>query len=105
MKMRLALCGALVAGLLVGCETEKSEKPEGHEQKQSDLASQAKISKEDAIKIALSRVPNATIKEAELEHEHGKLQWSFDVSVPDNKDIQEINIDAITGEVISVGKD
>lgn len=104
-KLSIALCCALAAGIIVGCESENDEKSEKHEQKQAALAAEAKISKEDAEKTALIRLPNGTIKEAELEHENGKLQWSFDVAVPDSKDIMEVNVDAITGEVISVGKD
>jgi uncharacterized membrane protein YkoI len=75
------------------------------EAKQEKLMAQAKVSKDDAQKTALAKVPNGTIKEAELEKEHGKLQWSFDIATPDTKDITEVNVDAITGEVISVDKE
>jgi uncharacterized membrane protein YkoI len=50
-------------------------------------------------------VPNGTVKEGELEKEHGKLIWSFDVATPDSKDITEVNVDAITGDVISLDKE
>ena len=40
---------------------------------------EAKVSKDDAEKTALAKVPNGTIKEAEIEKEHGKLIWSFDI--------------------------
>jgi uncharacterized membrane protein YkoI len=40
-----------------------------------------------------------------LEKEDGKLQWSFDVAAPDSQDITEVNVDAITGDVISVEKE
>jgi len=50
-------------------------------------------------------VPNGTIKESELEREHGHLQWSFDMAVPDQKDITEVNIDAITGDVLNIGQE
>ena len=65
----------------------------------------AKVSKEDAQKTALAKVPNGTIKEAELEKENGKLIWSFDVATPGTKDITEVNVDAITGAVIGVHKE
>jgi len=38
------------------------------------------------------KVPNGTVKESELEKEHGKLQWSLDVATPDSKDITEVNV-------------
>jgi uncharacterized membrane protein YkoI len=102
MKMKTLICAALTAGLITGCCSEKSEK---HAHKQAKLMAEAKISKDDATKTTLAKVPDGTIKETELEKEHGKLQWSFDVSTPDSKDITEVNVDAITGEIISVEKE
>ena len=102
MKIKTLICAALTAGLIAGCCSEKAEK---HAHKQAKLMAEAKISKDDATKTALAKVPGGTIKEAELEKEDGKLQWSFDVSTPDSKDITEVNVDAITGEVISVKKE
>jgi len=37
--------------------------------------------------------------------EKGKLIWSFDISTPDSKDITEVAVDAITGDVASVEKE
>jgi len=68
----------------------------------SPNAKDAKVSKADAEKIALAKVPNGTIKESELEKEKGKLIWSFDIATPGTKNITEVNIDAITGAVIAV---
>jgi uncharacterized membrane protein YkoI len=100
MKSKLALCSVLVAALLAGCATEK----DSHD-KQAKLAAEAKLSRADAEKIALSKVPGGTIKEGELEKEKGKLIWSFDVASVGTKDITEVNIDAITGAVIAVDKE
>ena len=66
---------------------------------------EAKISKETAQQTALAKVPDGTIKAAELEKENGKLQWSFELNTPDTKDITEVNVDAMTGDVISVDKE
>jgi len=33
------------------------------------------------------------------------LIWSFDVATPNSKDITEVNVDAVTGEVVSVEKE
>ena len=66
---------------------------------------EAKISKADAEKTALAKVPSGTIKEAELEKEKGRLIWSFDITTPDTKDIAEVNVDAVTGDVVSVEKE
>ena len=98
MKYRKAfstlLCAGILAGCVIGCATEKE-----HEAK---LAAEARISRADAEKTALAKVPNGTIKEGELEKEKGKLIWSFDISVPDSKDIKEVNVDAITGDVVGI---
>jgi uncharacterized membrane protein YkoI len=56
----------------------------------------------DAQQTALRQVPNGTVKEAEIEKEHGKLVWSFDIAVPGSKDIKEVAVDAMTGQVVSV---
>ncbi len=97
MKIKIMVCSALallvVAGGVAGCATE--------EQKEAKLQAQAKVSKADAEKTALAQVPNGTIKEGELEKEKGKLIWSFDIATPDTKDITEVTVDAITGEVVS----
>jgi hypothetical protein len=60
-----------------------------------------KITKEQATKIALTRVLDGTIKSAELETEHGKLIWSFDISRPQTDDITEIQVDAKKGIIVS----
>ena len=88
---------ALAAGLLAGCASEESE--------QAALQAQAKISKDQAQQTALAKVPNGTVKEGELEKEKGKVVWSFDVTTPASKDITEVNVDAITGDVVSVEKE
>jgi len=105
MKIKRIICAALAAGLLSGCVCEKGEKHQNQEAKQAKLAAEAKVSKDDAEKTALAKVPNGTIKEAEIEKEHGKLIWSFDVTTPDTKEITEVNVDAMTGDVVSVEKE
>jgi uncharacterized membrane protein YkoI len=92
MKIQLTICSLLVAGLLAGCESEN----------ESQLQAEAKISKADAQATALTKAPNGTVKDCELEREHGKLIWSFGFTTPDSKDITEVNVDAITGAIVNV---
>ena len=100
MKIKYLIGITLTALALAGCETE------GHnEAKQAKLAAQAKVSKEDAQATALAQAPNGTVKEAELEKEHGKLIWSFDIATPGATDITEVNVDAMTGKVVSTEKE
>ena len=87
-----------------GKESEEREEKEGKES-EAKLKAEAKISEADARATAMAKVPNGTIKEGELERENGKLQWSFDISTPGTKDITEVNINAVTGELIGVSKE
>ena len=73
--------------------------------KEANLKAKAKISKAEATKTALAKVPGGKVKEAELEEEKGKIIWSFDIAVKGSKDITEVQVDAITGEVVSVEKE
>jgi hypothetical protein len=100
MKLRNIIYSGMVIGLLAGCASEKGEREET-----ARLQAQAKISKADAQKIALAKVPGGTIKEGEIEKEKGKLIWSFDIATPGTKDITEVAVDAITGEVVAVDKE
>ena len=72
-----------------------------HETSESQLASRAKISRAQAEATALKRVHGGKVNEAELEEEHGKLVWSFDISKPGTRNITEVLVDAITGKVVS----
>ncbi len=65
------------------------------------LTKEAKISKADAEKTALAKVRNGSIKSGEIEREHGKLVWSFDLTQPRMKGVTEIQVDAITGRIAS----
>jgi hypothetical protein len=91
MKLEIVICGFATVGLLLsGCTSSKS------------LESKAKISKSEAQTVALAQAPGGAVQEAELEKEHGKLVWSFDISKPGTSDITEVQVDAITGAVVSV---
>ncbi|MDE2221012.1 MAG: PepSY domain-containing protein [Gammaproteobacteria bacterium] len=68
---------------------------------QDALKAEAKISLEAASQTALAKVPGGTIKSSELEREHGKLIWSFDISKATTRNITEVQVDAKTGKVVS----
>jgi uncharacterized membrane protein YkoI len=72
------------------------------DQSQAFLQRQAKITEAEARKIALAKVYHGTIKSSELEKENGKLIWSFDVTKPGTRNITELQIDAKTGEIVSI---
>lgn len=66
------------------------------------LAAEAKITLDSARVIALRKVPHSTVASEELEREHGRLIYSFDMKVAKRKGIQEVNVNALTGAVIGV---
>jgi uncharacterized membrane protein YkoI len=68
----------------------------------ASLASQAKISKDSAQTVALAQVAaGSTVKSSELEKEKGKLIYSFDITVPGQAGVEELNISAIDGSVVA----
>jgi hypothetical protein len=62
---------------------------------------QQRISRAEAEKIALARVPGGKTLTGKLEKEKGRQIWSFDISMPGSRNITEVWIDARTGEVLS----
>ena len=104
MKIKNLIGIALVATALVGCETEAHHK-ESKEARQAKWMAEAKVSQADAQATALAKAPNGTVRESELEKEHGKLVWSFDIATPGTTDITEVNVDAMTGQIASIEKE
>jgi uncharacterized membrane protein YkoI len=68
----------------------------------SELMKEARISKSQAEKTALARIPNGAIRSGELEREHGKLVWSFDIGTNSTKNVTEVQVDAKSGKIVSV---
>ena len=69
---------------------------------QAKLEKEAKISKKEATEIALKHVHKGTITSTELEREHGKLIYSFDIREAGRKDVTEVNVDAMNGKIVAI---
>ena len=95
--MRAYGLGALLmVGLVVGFTAPAwSDDKEGNI---ADLAKDAKVTADQAIKTAMEKVPG-TVVEAELEKKHGKTVWEVEILGADGK-VTEVHIDAATGTVI-----
>jgi Peptidase propeptide and YPEB domain len=100
--------GLTLAALFAGGKTFASPAPCSiHPPKgasKADLTSLAKVTEADARKAALASLKDpskGTIKESELESEHGCLVYSFDIAVAGTSGIQEIQVDAGNGKVLS----
>lgn len=72
----------------------------GEPQEEARLQREAKITKEQAQEVALKRAPG-TVESSELEREHGKLVYSFDIRNSKGT-ITEVQVSAITGKVVRV---
>ena len=88
---------ALVVTAALGLTTATAKDKED-----AKLLAKAKVTKAEAQKTALTKAPDGTVKDAELEEENGKLVWSFDIARPGTKDITEVQVDAITGKIVLV---
>jgi uncharacterized membrane protein YkoI len=64
------------------------------------LLKRATISADSATRVAAAAVPNGKVTKGELEEEKGKLIYSFDITVPGKKGVEEIHVDPTTGAVI-----
>lgn len=70
--------------------------------KANPLLKEAKITEGAARQTALAKVPGGKITEGELEKEKGRLIWSFDIKVAGKSGIEEVQVDAVTGDVVAV---
>jgi hypothetical protein len=59
------------------------------------------VSMQAARARALAAVPRGRVRSAELEREHGRLIYSFDIRVPGQAGVEEVQISALTGRLIS----
>jgi uncharacterized membrane protein YkoI len=81
--------------------TSKAHHKSMKAESQATLQKEAKISEGTARATALKQVPNGTVKSSELEREHGKLIYSYDITVPGKSGIDEVNVNAIDGSIVA----
>jgi hypothetical protein len=65
-----------------------------------ELAKQAKVTLDAARTTALAKVPGGVVQSEELEKEHGKLVYSFDIKVAEKAGVEEVIVSAISGNVL-----
>jgi uncharacterized membrane protein YkoI len=64
------------------------------------LTREAKVTETAAAVTALAKVPKGAIAAVELEREGGKLLYSYDIKVPGKSGIDEVQVNAVTGEIV-----
>jgi hypothetical protein len=70
---------------------------------QADEA-QARIGAEQARETALRAVPGK-VKESDLETEHGRLIYSFEIKRPGERGITEVNVSAMDGSIVDIHRE
>jgi hypothetical protein len=85
---------ALVAGGLPGTTLATDNPP-------TSPNLHARITRAQAEKAALTRVPGGKVKSAKLAEESGQLIWSIDIITPLTKKIAAVQVDARSGKVLS----
>ena len=101
MKRYLILFTIAVSLLTAGASSAFATQQENKEsQEQARLQREAKITKEQAQETALKRAPG-NVESSELEREHGKLVYSFDIRNAQGT-ITEVQVSAITGKIVRV---
>ena len=73
------------------------------QQSETELFDQAHGTKQQAKKIALTRVRHGAIKCVVLQKENGVLIWSVDIGQPPQKELTDVWVDATTGKITAVG--
>ena len=94
----------LIARSVIALALAKSWLPSNScaQQSETELLKQARVTKHEAKKIALTRVKRGAIKCVELEKENGLLIWSVDIAQPPKKDLTDVWVDATTGKITAV---
>lgn len=64
----------------------------------------ARITAEQAKAAALRAVPG-TVKDSDLEKEHGRLIYSFEIARPGERGITEVNVSAMDGSIVDVHRE
>lgn len=80
--------------------TAPAAAPAKHET-MKQLQAEAKVTEKAARATALAQVPGGKVTKHELERENGKLLYSYDISTKGKTGIDEVQIDAVTGAVLS----
>jgi len=109
--MKLARILTLVTAAVVAASPAAAQQtvaaaktnPQGKSKpKKQSLKSLAKISKDSARTVALSKVAaGSKVKSSELEREKGTIVYSFDITVPGQTGVEEILVSALDGSVVS----
>jgi uncharacterized membrane protein YkoI len=105
--MKQVAVAALAAALALGAARTAAAQQSGHaahparHETAAQMQREARIPEAQARRTALGVVPRGRVRSHELEREHGRLIWSYDIAVPGRSGIEEVTVDAVTGRVVT----
>jgi len=102
--MRSALLFGTIAVLAVGA-TAAWKIQRDHSLEQDELRARAAVTMAQAQKTALAAWPGARVTESEIEEENGRLIWSFEIEGPGRSAAVDVEVDAMTGELLPADND
>lgn len=91
----------LTFGAAARGSAQETKPPTKKATSQAALRKEAKIAEADARKTALAAVPGGKVQSHELERENGRLIYSYDIKVAGKSGVEEVNVDAKTGEIVA----
>lgn len=104
--MKTVMYGTLFAAMLTlggaaGASAQATKSAATEKASQAALRKEATITEADARKTALAAVPGGKVQSHELERENGKLIYSYDIKVAGKSGVEEVNVDAKTGDIVA----
>jgi uncharacterized membrane protein YkoI len=97
--MKLHSAGLTVCLTLAACGRQPGS---AAKQETAGLSDSARIDATSARTSALAQVPGGSVVKEELEQENGRLVYSFDIKKGAEPGVQEVQVDARDGSVVSV---
>lgn len=100
MLIRNGFAAAAALTLALGACRARTGSPAAQEAERSS-GTGATISPDLATRRALARVPGGTVVSSSLEEERGTLLYSLDIRPAQGSGVEEVQVDARTGAVLS----
>lgn len=98
-RVLTVLAGSVLALSAPAWSDDNGKKEMDETREAVELSKTAKVTVEQAIKIATEKVAGKVI-EAELEKKHGKAVWEVEIVGEDGK-VTEVHVDADSGAVVA----
>ena len=101
-RFQMASLVALASALMTyGVNAQAATAVKPMKEAKAGMLARARVTPDSARRLALAQVANGAIDEEEIEEEHGKLVYSFDIKVRGRRGVEEVQIDALSGAIVS----